>query len=386
MMIAKNERYLPQIIGPLFLSLALALAARGEGTLDLCFIGCIGLLVCARWQMKGCWYALALLTLAGLAGHLFLQTHHFWRLGLEASILCSLFVTAFSYETDSLIFSSIQSQLETKELAIGHIEETMAQERAQGADQLIALSNKFEMLQKDFEEIQTEKAALDILNDVLRKNNAAHYVEKKAVAERLMLEKEKAIRLLLECETLHKALDRLEDAYMAADSRLSVLQKERDSIGEQLALAEEKIHEIGIVEVRHRQLKNQFEEKSRILDETRSALFKIDTELLTLRMEMEEKTLAIDPLYIQMEKALDGMNEEMSALQQENRDLQEVATHLIHTPVQISSGSLIREAFASKKRVQSPAGQPSLEETLRSALIPKKKQKIQKKTDQDLLF
>ena len=386
MMIAKNERYLSQIMGPLFLSLSLALAARGEGALDLCFTGCLGLFICARWQMKGCWYALALLAVVGMMGHLFFQTHHVWRLGLEASVLCSLFITAFSYETDALFFSSVQSQLETKELAIGHIEEAMAQERAQGAEQLIALSNKFEMLQKDFEEIQTEKAALDILNDVLRKNNAAHYLEKKAIEERLISEKEKGVQFLLECETLHKALDRFEQAYMTADSKLSALRKERDSIRDQLGLAEEKIHEMGAVEAKYRQLKNQFEEKSRILDDTRSSLFKIDTELLTLRMEMDERAFAMDPLCVEMEKALDGMNEEISALEQENRDLQEVATHLIHTPVSFTSGSLVRETFAVKKRVQPPIGQPSLEETLRSALVPKKKQKIQKKSDQDLLF
>lgn len=385
-MIAKNERYLSQIMGPLFLSLALAFAARGDGALDLCFTGCLGLLVCARWQMKGCWYVLAVFAVAGLMGHLFLQTHHVWRLCLEASILCSLFLTAFSYETDSLLFSSIQSQLETKELAITHIEEAMAQEQSLGAEQLIALSNKFETLQKDFEEIQTEKAALDILNDVLRKNNAAHYAEKKAVEERLILEREKGIEFLLECETLHKALDRLEEAYISADSRLSVLQKERDSIRDQLGLAEEKIHEIGAVEARHRQLKQQFEEKSRILDETRSTLFKIDAELSTLRMEMDEKAFAVDPLCVAMEKTLDGMEEEMSALEQENRDLQEIAAQFIQTPMPISSGSLIRETFASKKKVLPPEGQPSLEETLRSALVPKKKQKIQKKSDQDLLF
>ncbi len=426
----KEQTYFWQIAGPIGLCLSLALAAKGSIPFDLCFAGCIGLALSARLRMLGCLYALILMIAAGIFAHSFVESHHFWRLGLEATLACSFFITAFSFETAFLASSALQAQLQAKESSIGNLEEEIALERKQGADGQIASSKKIGELQSNLEELQTEKAMLEILNDVLRKENGSHYAEKQRLEEQRLEEKRAFSQLLLEHEDLQKEIARIKQTDLSLENKsllqqlnsarvakeqthlinetlvrlhakesirareleenlqgpIETVKQERDDFKRQLGEAEEKIQALADVAVRYRQLQSQFEERNRILHETRKSLFKADTELQTIRIEKEERSLDSGPLSGEWLAELDCLDAEAATLRKENEDLQAIVTHLTNSPAQSSPGNTIREAFSGKKKALSLPGQLSLEETLREALVPKKKKKTKKAAQQDLLF
>lgn len=454
-----------RIAGPLTLLAAYGLAAAlplSVFPFDLFLSGGAGLYLCARWHVRGCAYALMLLALAGIFGHLFLEESHFLRLGLEASFGCSLFVAALSFESETERFSRLESQLSSKATVIQNLEEEMVKVRESQVESQLSSSMKIEELEKNYEEISTEKSSLEILNDVLRKANAAYFDEKTALENQRMeeqreyafaqsalaelqnelsqikmsdlatlnrsllkelnsarFEKEQT-RLInetlvrmhadetirakeaedrerelvierqkieqqseafqIEIQELKSELSKLADERWEMETRLSALKEnqetdlkmDQEEIQEQLRAAEKKIQEISKFEFLYKQLKSQFEEKNRILHEARCALFKTETELQTRAMEKEEQN-SLFPEFLREE--LSGLDEEIAALQRENLELQDLVTYLTKRMEPTIS-------FAAH-RTPLPAGKPSLEETLREALIPKRKKKTKKSVQDD---
>ncbi len=369
------------VSGPITLLSAYAIAAAlplASFPLDLFLTGAAGFYLCSLYRLKGCSYALMLLSLSGILGHLFLETHHLLRLGLEASFACSFFAAALSFEKEEEKLSALGSQLVLRASAIQNLEEEMGKVRDLHLETQLASAAKVDELRKNYEEIATEKSSLEILNDVLRKANAAHFQEK-AILDKRALEDER--RLAGEAEELGRI--RLEAAHFKEAAHLEAgrsfkeiedLKMDRSEIQERLAAAEKKVHELSTAQALYRQLKAQFEEKSQLLHETRSLLFKAETELQTRALEKEEQNSFL-PEELRVE--LDRCDQEMAELQEENRHLQDLVTQLTVKEKPVS--------FAHH-RTPLPAGQPSLEETLREALIPKRKKKTKKPAQQDLLF
>ena len=441
---------LTQVVGPLLLILTFAVGARGAIPFDLCIAGFLGFILSAHQKILGCVYALVCLIIASLLSHWFIPSHHWFRLGLEISCALSVFITALGFEGLSSWTSSKDLQLQRKESAVRNLEEELAKEQNFRTEQSIASSLKIEELQKSLEEIQTEKAALEMLNDVLRQNLVQYDSHQRSLEEKRSIELKKAAELVIECEGLkeeiarwknadlilenRKLLDALNQARFAKEQthlinetlvrlhakeslrakeamdllakkeeeieglsrqeisfdeeameRFYAMQKERDVLREQLGQAEEKIYDLRGIEAQYRQLKNQFEEKNHVLYETRSALFKADTQLQTLCLEKEEGGFHPDPFSSQLQEELTYLEQKASLLENENRNLEDLVTELMKPPVVLAS-SAIREAFPLKKKESSSKEGPSLEETLRDALLPKRKKKTKKVVQQDLLF
>ena len=409
-----KKEQLWQIAGPMMLALSLALAHEGA----LCFVGAIGLMLSARLHLKGALYALGLLILGGVLSHLFGETHHLWNLALEMSVALSFLITALAFETSSQSVAAMQSQQQMKQLAIGHLEEEIGKIKEEGAHQQILFSKKMEDLQKAIEEVQGEKGALEILNDVLRKNNAWFAGIEEKIKEELVEERKQKGQLAFEFEEMQKDLERLKETDFAIENKklqialnqarvereqtylinetlmqrqtpeaheeFERLKKEQDETREQLVWMEGKMEELASIQALYLQLQSQFAEKNQILHDTRKERFLLETELQRLRMEKEEQGMKLDPLSQEWLMELERLDAETSVLAEENRELQAVVTHLINTPAPSFLGETIREAFSQKKKA--PSDQPSLEETLRQALAPKKRKRVKKVLNQDLLF
>lgn len=76
-----------------------------------------------------------------------------------------------------------------------------------------------------------------------------------------------------------------------------------------------------------RQLKKQFEERNQTLHETRSELFKVDTELK--RVAMEKVALELNPIPKEFEAELLSLGEKVTFLEDENQQLQELIEKLM---------------------------------------------------------
>jgi hypothetical protein len=242
------------------------------------------------------------------------------------------------------------------------------------------------------DELTSEKASLDILNDVLRKNHAKLASEQEAwkeklhMIERTLVEKSEESRsfqkeiahlkntdaLLIDHKSLQAELNQtriekeqmklINEALVRMHAKTVSQQHEAQRTVEQLKtdLANasaiqadpkqaEELHQLQCL---YKQLKAQFEERNQVLHQTRANLFKIDTELQTLRLQ-NELDLQQEP-FQEIVQELDELEKEASSLKEENQELEATITYLLH-----------RSPFSAK--------QPPLMKSLREALAPKKK-------------
>lgn len=433
-----------QILGPISLLCTVALAARSWIPVDLLVLALIGLYLCARWQMRGCVYALISLGIAALVRHAFVSSQHLWELGLEASLGCAFLITALAFEKGSLFIQSLTDQIETRGAALQNTEEDLAKEREAALSTQLSLQEKIDSLQKELEEMQSEHSSLFILNEVLRKTSARHLEENRKVVEELLDAQRFLGALKIRSEALEKEVARLsseeglvrqngdllkelnaarsqkeqthlinemlarlhakeslkaKEAYEqlqasqqeiaqkeeqlalargemkmlsvhleqtaldlqnaraaqetvveiqtqnnflrerleAAEREMALLQKRKDpELENQVALLqkekeelEEKIHALSQIEPLFKQLKKQFEEKNQILHETRSELFKMDTELQNLRIEKGEAALRFNPIPNEVCEEMEELDGESRQLVEENRELEEIITLLL---------------------------------------------------------
>jgi chromosome segregation ATPase len=250
----------------------------------------------------------------------------------------------------------------------------------------------------ELNEARVEKEQSHLINEKLVRLHAKESVRAQAAIEQLQLvvEEKRAIQLSLrqaiqEAESSMQALKQAEEDKAAhrealeqmgrlrqekmflqerlkslemeisllkkTPEELEVLRKERDHLAMQFGKAQEKIHFLSKLEPLHKQLKVQFEEKNQVLHETRAALFHVDTELQTLKIERDQK--GMQPIPEALCNELNLLDQELTTLQKENDELQALVTHLM---------------------AQMPAGKNSLTKTLDEAISSLKRKKKTKAT------
>lgn len=467
-----------QLWGPVFLLCTLGLAAKTGIPYDLLALALAGYYLCARWHLRGCAYAQALLGLTMAVKHALIGSNHLWHLGLEGSLGCALFITALAFEQGNFLIESLAVQIETGKASLQNVEEELEQRREEAAAQHTALQEKVGALQKELEETQSEYSSLLILNEVLRKTAARHaqegafsldlqhrigvlqveladsqkelarvkasdalaienqklmkelnaarhdkeqthlinetlarlhakenlrvkessdrieaiLAEKMQMQERLQaelvasrteakiysgnheqtaMELQKTRQTLKDFSEIQTQRNFLQERLQSAENEIAVLrqkisqpqpdsrsieqigllEQERTRLTEQLAHAQEKVHSLAQVEPLFKQLKKQFEEKNEILHQTRSQLFKADTELQKLRMERDQIALQFNPLPQEIGQEVEVLDLQIHHLEEENRELQEIITLL----------SSSEPAPQRKKKVKTP---PASDQTL----------------------
>ncbi len=182
----------PVIWGPLSLLLSCALGAKLSIPFELLFLAVGGFFLSSRYQMRGCFYSIALLALTALARHLFLTGDHLWQLGIEGSLGIAFFITALSFEQGSSLVQALESQIETGKNTLQNLEEELLKMRESLQSGTIGYQEKLGALQKELEETQAEHSSILILNEVLRKTSARSLQEAK--------ECEQLKREIKECE------------------------------------------------------------------------------------------------------------------------------------------------------------------------------------------
>lgn len=383
------------IWGPIFLLCTLSLGAKTAIPFDLLFIALSGLYLSARWKMRGCCYALALLAIAASIKHALISDHLF-QLGIEGSLGCAFFVTALACEQGASLIETLTSQIQTRKAALENLEEEIAKLQETSQSLQISFQEKAATLQKELEDLQTDHSSLLILNEVLRKTSARHLQENERLAANAQDLQHQEEMLRAELDTCRQDLIRFtnteatalqnkqlfkelnaaryekEQTYLINETLARLYAREslkaKDANEEASALssqlsaathliqplqeeliqtraaleksvksqqtdnqsldfyAQEKMMHLSQMEPLFKQLKKQFEEKNQVLQQTRSELFKSDTELQ--RLQLEKAALELNPIPREVEAELQGLGEQIQVLEEENQQLQELITLL----------------------------------------------------------
>ncbi len=477
----EGDLHLLQLLGPLSLLATLAIGANVTGAFpyDLLVIGAVGLFLCARWQMRGCAYALLFLAMAALFTHSYGAVSHATQFGLEGSLAFALLIAGQSFEEGSSLLHSLSQRIGAGQQTIENLEDEIGRHKELSSQELVGANSKIEVLSRDLEELRSEYSALQVLNEVLRKSSAKSAEEKETlfdetvhlshkIAElsanldaastellrvkndsilaqqnqelfseinevrckeeqtRLINEtlarlhakesqravefegkiaamsadreglveemsfvkrdaemnasqveqlshqlqvltkenqglqqvqqernflrerlgiaemdvQQKAARLVaLEAENA-QLIDRVNSPGVLSDEQVVVLSNERTHLLEQIEQLRGHLAQHANTDAMYQQLREQFEEKNKVLHETRAQLFHTDTEFQTVKRELENKTLDVDPLAVVVREELAKLEEINRDLDLENRQLQEVVSQLMAKEKDLSASAI----------------------------------------------
>lgn len=197
-----------------------------------------------------------------------------------------------------------------------------------------SLAQQNRQLFQELNAARYQREQTQLINETLVRLHAKESLKaKEAEGLKTMLD-----QALQEKEALRSSLGTLEDVQTEKrflQDRLTKAQNEMDHLKAQLAqetariqaVVQEKEAEIQQAKARADsgplllQLRQQFEEKNKVLHETRSALFRVETELQALRLEKEELLLQVDSIP-------PAVQEDLSRLEEENLELEELVSLL----------------------------------------------------------
>ncbi len=384
-----------QMIGPLFILCTFALA---PSHLLIFSLGVLGLFLSARFQIKGFFAALAVLSVAAIGEHMFSNSPHLWLFGLEISYALAFLITALNADYYNYFVKNLLLQIEAKSSFILNAEEEFAKSRAEVSSQQVLLQEKVDLLQRQIEEVLAEQSSLLILNEVLRKTTSRHIedqallqgevlylqncaefslqAQRQAEEEISRLKNESALiqdrenlideinRVRLDREQTHminetlaclhakesmraesleeqkrqmetKFRAELQELEQRKEPALCHFEEEKSAIDlSQYVPKEEMVH----LERLHKQLKGQFEEKNEVLHRTRKELFHLDNALQTLQIEKEFSQEVPREVLSEMM----SLQKEISDLAEENEELENLVTIL----------SSLEESVKRKKKVK----------------------------------
>lgn len=317
---------------------------------DFFALGLFGFGLCTFWKLRG--FFLSLIPLCGFA----VLHHSPFELVLEGSLIFTFWITALVSERDLLLQQSMLAQMDARTASLQHLEDELGKAHELSVKTQLAMTEKNSQLQKELEELQSDHSSILILNEVLRQTSARHVREEEEMKIRIadlakeveMLQKELDRPLASQNADLMKELNAarvkqeqtrlINETLVRLYARETLKAKEADQeigslkeqlraqrpqnnpfLSEELAYAKEKLAALLQIEPKYRQLRDQYEERNEVLHETRSQLFKADTELQKLKIEKEEIELNPIPREIV---------QELERLEEENLQLQELITLL----------------------------------------------------------
>ena len=218
------------------------------------------------------------------------------------------------------------------------INETLVRLHAKEVQKVTEISDKFHVLhadrQKALEDLGSAKAEIQMLSTHLQqtteeleraltslKQTEKVQIEKNFLQERLHSAEAELAAVVPKAEILEKA-----------PSDLQAVRQEFLRTLDQKEETEEKLKANAQIESLYNQLRKQFEEKNVILHETRAKLFQTETELQKLLIEKEQHQP--DLLSTDLAQEMTELTREISDLQFENDQLQQIITSLNQNPAQ----------------------------------------------------
>lgn len=265
------------ILGPLMtlLIFSLYLVKQTPTSFSIALMALLGLLCCWQWRMKGLVLSLALVI--GLLAYYFPGvdvTERFWFLGLAMATCLSLIVTVLSHEEIEGLIGGAHERLTKTRLRVAELVEEQKKER-----------NEKERLTIDLDWLKEQKRDLEAKVEEL---------------EAKLKEKSDSQQITSHQELVPDRTQQLAEKYQVKRTAPSNGQSY-----EQL----------------YKQLRQQFSEKGRLLDETRKELFAAQEKVACMTLEIEEMTkYKRDDYSCRLEQEFMALHGELENMDQMYRD------------------------------------------------------------------
>ncbi|MFQ5729922.1 MAG: hypothetical protein ACE5GN_06145 [Waddliaceae bacterium] len=271
------------LIGPLICLLALFvfIVKSSTGFIMLPLFLIIGVPLCWRWKLWG--VAISAGLLVCFLGYYYSEIpleERFWYLGMGFAISIALFITALSFEEVEALVAAIQLESRSR------------------------LENLWKVDEKQRHTEENLKKRREQIRELQVKVRSYQKLVDMSTGELVDL-RENYNKVTEELERVRKEKDQLEEA-----------QRDPSNGAEQ------------------RQLREQFDEKSRVLDETRRELFFVQEELVKSKKEQEEMQLShINEVEEVLQRHLNRLEKERAEEEEQHQQdldaLQEVVTAIL---------------------------------------------------------
>jgi hypothetical protein len=336
----------------------------------------LGLILCRKWKLRGAAVALTILVVAGTLEYMQRgPNEQFWVAALGSSLAMGMIVTALSLRQASSFFRSNLDENKNFQQKIDHLQHLLKEA------QLFVVQEKKEALkdigvmethvQEALLEAESYKKLLQVHQYEVQKLRA----ENEKFVEEVLMKGQKAAALqhalddaneelnglkefkenqehqaelldqLNEARVEKFQLEVLNDAYSQnsenKENQLKLLRDELGRIAEELKMAtsqefwgedHEILEELGKnpqIEKVYKQLTQQFQDKSEILNQTRKELFQVENKLLAVQKECEQNAIDLNPEEIVLTNHLKEVEEECKDLEHQVDCLQELVTELM---------------------------------------------------------
>lgn len=379
------------LIGPLCLILTLAVSflKPSPHPTYVPYAALFGLIVCWRWQMKGFVLTfLLLITIAIYRAIGFPIEDKIWEGGLFTALSLGCLITALSFEEAKSLIEGEWSQpaLEIEELQneLRLLQEKWEETSCRLANEIslgIELTNGKEQLNLQFQELKNELQKQQSWHEEavqnLKDSREAFGRERTSLEAKLSKKEDEIILALEGKKTLEVNHKELADHYLklqkehqkveitlqdSAQKHLAMASEKDTIIAEKVALMfqlqtiqDENVRLLGELEEAKKpvepvkldhweefrqaqglylQLREQFEEKSKALDQTRTELFHTQEKLDSTKKEFEEKYVyERSPAEKEMEKYLERVENQygsqLEAMEVEIQTLQEIISGIM---------------------------------------------------------
>ncbi len=223
------------------------------------------------------------------------------------------------------------------------IEKNFLTERLANAEaQMAAMNSRMEILAQRPETCEEREKLIAKEAELVKMGESLQDIEQKLsgndgqlaqLEQQLTQAREKLDGTIAELSTQRAQLEQKEEEINLLREQLNNVnpQELKEKLAERettLSQIEERLKDLSQTESLYKQLKAQFEEKNTVLGETRTKLFHTETKLQQIQIEKEQAALAKDPLPSDWEKDIRALEEEISNLQAENIQLQEIISQL----------------------------------------------------------
>jgi len=342
--------------GPISVFCTLIVALQRNGNLDLVVLAIVGTVLCMKGRMRGWVYSALLLAVSAMIKHVFfIESHHLWQWGIEGSMLIGFAMTAAALEMVHCKEKNLVAQVDNNEKTIRNLEEELDKTRQEALQEQISLRERLTVLQKDFDESQSEFSSFQILNDVLRKTTAQTNQEREEIAQKFHEKDRQTISLHDEIEKLRPQAALLRGKVAEREFELNRMQGQLHGWVEQLAgrdqaiqLLQEKTSEretaVNLLQGQMRASVEQLVERDQTIQVLQEKIAEHDQYIGSLREKNTEREALLNRLQAQEQ----GWVEQLAERDQTIHLLQERLQAAAHKEALYQE---LRKQFDEKNRV-----------------------------------